>query len=253
MKAILVGYGEVGSGVYEVLSKVHDVAIEDPPKNIHSQQTKCDVLLIAIPYNKYFIPAVIGHKKRFNPKVTVIFSTVPIGTSRIMAAVHSPIEGRHDNMAESFRSFPRWIGGFSDYMDQLCSEFFTDAELDVVHVQRSEITEFLKLQSLASYGIEIQWARDCKKMADQIGFDYDILKTYNRHYNHLVRFNKQEEYCRPIISHTDGKIGGHCVLPGMALLQDKMNNPFVDRILKENGIDCSSRIVMEDRRRKQWT
>lgn len=253
MNAVLVGYGEVGVGVCQVLQEHHNLDIEDPPKNIHSQQTKCDVLLIAIPYNKYFIPAVARYKKRFNPKATVIFSTVPIGTSRKLGAVHSPIEGRHDNMAESFRRFPRWIGGVPEDMEEDILRFFEVAGLRVWVTRMSETTEFMKLQSLAHYGIEVQWERDCKEMADQIGFDYNILKIYNQDYNNLVEANGQSKYRRPIMNHTEGKIGGHCVLPGMALLQDKMNNPFVDRILKENGIDCSSRIVMADRRRKQWT
>lgn len=255
MKTILVGYGEVGSGVYEVLSKVHDVAIEDPFKSHNViADAGCDFLLIAIPYYEKFIDIVKRYQERFLPeKATIIFSTVPIGTSRKLGAVHSPIEGRHDNMAESFRRFPRWIGGVPEDMEEDILRFFEVAGLRVWVTRMSETTEFMKLQSLAHYGIEVQWERDCKEMADQIGFDYNILKIYNQDYNNLVEANGQSKYRRPIMNHTEGEIGGHCVLPGMQLLQASMDNPFVDRVLKENGVDLSSRSVMVERRRKEWT
>ena len=236
MKTILVGYGEVGSGVYEVLSKVHDVAIEDPFKGHNAPaDTGCDFLLIAIPYYEKFIDIVKRYQERFLPeKATIIFSTVPIGTSRKLGAVHSPIEGRHDNMAESFRTFQRWIGGVSEETDLAVLHFFEAVGLNVCVTRMSETTEFMKLQSLAHYGIEVQWERDCKEMADQIGFDYNILKNYNQDYNYLVRMNGQPEYQRPLMNHTEGKIGGHCLLLGMKLLQASMGNPFVGRVLDLN-------------------
>jgi len=104
--------------------------------------------------------------------------------------------------------------------------------LEVRMTDKPEATEFMKLQSLAIYGINIQWANDCQKMADQLGFDYADLKQYNDDYNSLViSVHKNKNYIRYNLDSHTGKIGGHCITMGMKLLQESMDNPFIKRVL----------------------
>ena len=233
MKAILIGYGEVGKGLYEVLSKHHEVFIHDPAleRLAYDDAIGSDFLLISIPYNDKFLEIVLGYQVYYKTNVTVIFSTVPVGTCEKLRAIHSPIEGRHDNMTTCIKEHIRWIGGNIAEDMELAKEFFEQAVLAVMQAPDSRITEFLKLQSLAIYGINIKWAEDCKRVTDNLGFDYNLLKKYNQDYNNLVEANGHPEHRRYILDPPVGRIGGHCVLAGMNLLQNTMDNPFIQRVL----------------------
>lgn len=234
MKAILVGYGEVGKGLYEVLSKHHEICIHDPYQGFFAgSYLSASILLVAIPYTKTFEDAVKQYQKIYGTGTTIIFSSVPIGTCSRLGAIHSPIEGRHNNMAESIRKHIRWIGGAS----LIVENFFRVAGLITYSVPYPEITEFLKMQSTTIYGINIEWARYCKQAADKIGFDYSLLKKYNQDYNNLVT----EVHCNPDLVRynldtPEGKIGGHCVLPNAKLLQKEkgFGHPFIQTVLDLN-------------------
>lgn len=232
MKAILIGYGEVGRGVFGALSEHHLIHIEDPKYGLTADaDTYYDVLLIAIPYSEEFVNIVQACERKFIPDVTIVFSSVPIGTCRRVGAVHSPIEGHHDNMVESIRSHKRWVGGWST----VAKIFFELAGLEVRMVDKPEATEFMKLQSTTVYGINIEWARYCKKMADQLGFDYEDLKLYNIDYNKLVvAIHKNPNYLRYNLDAPEGKIGGHCVLPNAKILRNSYNHPFIQTLLDFN-------------------
>lgn len=233
MKAILVGYGEVGRGVFGALAQHHLVHVEDPKYGLQADsEMYYDVLLIAIPYSDEFIDIVQKFEQRFIPDVTIIFSSVPIGTCRKLGAIHSPIEGHHDNMVESIRSHKRWVGGWSN----VAKIFFESAGLAVRMVTNPEATEFMKLQSTTIYGINIEWSRYCKSMADKLGFDFEDLKLYNIDYNQLViDIHKKPNYIRYNLEPPEGKIGGHCVLPNAKLLRMAGNShPFIQTLLDFN-------------------
>lgn len=246
MKAVLIGYGEVGKGLYEVLNPYHEIIINDPKMGhyvydgINSIPFWADLLLVAFPYDDNFIEQVKIYQEKFHPKATIIFSSVPIGTCRKLGAIHSPIEGRHDNMAESIRKFPRWIGGYGNINSLVIEKFFLKAGLSIKYVENQEITEFLKLQSTTIYGINIEWARYCKSASDKLGFDYLLLKTYNADYNKLVEENGQPQFHRYNLDPPDGKIGGHCVLPNAKLLHENIDfdHPFINSMLKINVNDA---------------
>jgi hypothetical protein len=235
MKAILVGYGEVGQGIFEVLKVAHNIDIVDPQKGYTLTDISCDLLLIAIPYNDEFNETVKLYQKRFPNKATIIFSSVPVGTCRRLNAIHSPIEGHHSNMAASIREFPRWVGGVTD-KDGFVGKFFQETGLIVKSIPIPEITEFMKLQSTTIYGINIEWAGFCSEVADIIGFDYDLLKQYNDDYNHLVQtVHKDKNLVRyNLMPPVQRPIGGHCILPNAKLLKKEFSHPFIATLLNMN-------------------
>lgn len=235
MKAVLIGYGEVGKGLYEIFSRDHEITIHDPMMMLKAPDAagQYDLMLVSIPYSEKFIKIVKDYQFEFSPKVTIVFSTVPVGTCRKLGAIHSPIEGQHGNMADSIRLHNRWMGGREN--DGIALAFFLEAGLRVACAPKSEITEFLKLQSLAIYGINIEWARYCKDVADTLGFPYGSVKRYNQDYNDLVEYNCQPQNVRYNLDPPKGKIGGHCVIQNMELLQDTdFGHPFVKYVLDMN-------------------
>ncbi|HMK21091.1 MAG TPA: hypothetical protein VK466_02085, partial [Terriglobales bacterium] len=99
-KVVVVGLGEVGKPLFELLCRYYDTVGVDisPVKHLHS----ADVLHICFPFE---IPDFIGEAARYialyRPALTVVNSTVGIGTTRAIAqrtgtpVVNSPIRGKH--------------------------------------------------------------------------------------------------------------------------------------------------------------
>lgn len=218
MRNILVGFGEVGQGVYEVLSETHKIDVHDPKQNFNVDEfatPTTNILMIAIPYGELFEEVVLQYQRMYYAKHTVIFSSVPVGTCTKLNAIHSPIEGRHSNMAEYIKNHVRWIGGYNTEIIR----FFHDAGLKLQVVHRPEITEFLKLRSTTYYGLCIEFARYTKAVCDEIGMDYNFVKKYDRDYNDLNDVMGVPDLQRYILDPPEGKIGGHCVLPNIELLK----------------------------------
>lgn len=236
MNAILVGYGEVGKGLYEVLRKHHRVEIYDPGQGFvfnpiqEGKEFICDVLLVTIPYSEFFENVIKAYKDVFKPKNVIVFSTVPIGTCKKIGAVHSPIEGRHDKMAGYIWNHMRFIGGeFSYEIDN----FFHEANLPTRWLSIPDFTEFLKLRSLAIYGVEIEMARYSGKIATKLGMSYDNVKRYDDEYNYLNSAMGVPIH-RPILDPPNGKIGGHCVLQNMKILNQQYPHPMIQTVLDFN-------------------
>jgi hypothetical protein len=229
MNALCVGYGEVGRAVTQVFSRFHsveayDITDAEKPKGVY------DILLVCIPWTDDFVRIVNRYRKEYEVQATVIFSTVPIGiTARIKNAVHSPIEGKHPNLAESILLMPRWMGGQSN----LARQFFEKAGLTVRQVDKPEYTEFLKLQSTSNYGLNIEYARYVKWVCDNIGMDYDLVKRFNRDYNELYLDLNLDRFQRYILDPPVGNIGGHCVRGNARILDSQYPNIFLKEIYRD--------------------
>jgi hypothetical protein len=218
MRHILIGYGEVGKAVYEVLKDTYEIEIHDQKMNFFVDEfttDTTDVLMIAIPYTDLFEERVSQYQRIFHAKHTLIFSSVPVGTSTKLGATHSPIEGDHSDMASYINKHKRWVGG----TDARIIEFLYDAGFDLVMVARPETTEFLKLRSTTYYGLCIEFARYSKAVCDEIGMEYDIVKEYDQDYNALNNDMGLADLNRYVLDPPEGPIGGHCVLPNIKLLQ----------------------------------
>lgn len=222
MKSIVVGLGETGGPLRRVLN----CDGYDPDKGILNSLDTYDILNICIPYSDRFDGIVKTYQYRFQPIVTVIHSTVPIGTtSKIPDAVHSPILGKHGNMEESIRSFDKWVGGA---MARMVSDYFESQGLYCVTVETSEETEALKLMCLAKYGISIAFAQYQQEVCDKLGFSYEDVVKWDINYNKNVAGYLN----RPIMFSPGAKIGGHCVVQNMPHLDKDFPSPLIKEVLK---------------------
>ena len=234
--AILVGYGEIGKAVKEVFKSTIDIHVYDYP--IYEQVEyldSYDLMFVAFPYDDDFIDQVKGYQERFNPKGTIIFSTVQIGTTdQIEHAVHSPIEGKHPNLAESIRLAPRWVGGESGHWNAFIADFFINCGLDVHFVLNAKTTEFLKLSSTSLYGVNIEFARYRKVVCDELGIDYRLVKEFDQDYNELYKMLGLEQYQRYILDPPEGPIGGHCVTENSVILNKFFPSKMLRMIFNKN-------------------
>jgi len=229
MKAILCGYGEIGKAVFKVFSKYHKIQIHDPYQSLEvSKGTKADILLVAIPYSSAFVNIVSKYQKYFKIKTTIVFSTTAIGTCRQLNAVHSPVEGKHPNLAKSIKIHKRWIGGTNiNALDFFSKAGFKSKNTEIL--RKSEWTEFLKLRSTSLYGVNIEFARYSKEVADNLKMPFENIQQFDKDYNKLYQELKMPQYSRYILTPPKGKIGGHCVTSNSKIL----NKQYPNNLLKE--------------------
>ena len=233
MKCILVGTGEVGQAVHEVFSPHHLIDTYDI-KDERKPAGPYEVLLVAIPWSEAFVEVVNAYRTDWKVRCTIIFSTVAIGTTRrIPGAVHSPVEGKHPQLAQSILLMPRWLGGKSD----IATRFMRAAKIEPIVRHRPETTELLKLQSTSNYGVQIEFARYVAAECAIYGVDYADAKEFNKGYNRLYQNLGFPQYCRSILDPPKGNIGGHCIRENAKLLHKERPHPFLDEILREHEED----------------
>lgn len=245
MKTIVVGLGEVGEGMREVLSKVYSVSICDPSKeHIPALEERYDVMIVALPWSDQFIGFTKLYQKIWNPRYTVVVSTVPVGTCRKVNAWHSPVEGIHPRLAESLLTHVRWLGGVPD---PVLISYFEQVGMKVKSVEKPEETEFLKLRSTTLYGINIEYARYSGQVCEQMGFDYENVNEWDAHYNELYDTLGLSQMKRYLLKPPSGKIGGHCIYPNAQILQGQFPDEMIDVILRRNGAEAWGSHEIDDR------
>jgi hypothetical protein len=229
VKALLIGYGQIGRSVYEVFSESHaidiyDIVFKEKPEG------EFDILLVAIPYGDKFVETVNQYRSDYAVKATIVFSTVAIGTTRqILGAVHSPVEGKHPKLADSMRIMPRWVGGLS----RPAERFFKEAGFMLKWCPKPEITEFLKLQSTSKYGVAIEFTRYIKAACDSLGMDFEYIREFDRDYNDLYRELGLPQYSRYILHPPEGNIKGHCVRENSIILDAQYPSDFLKEIYRD--------------------
>ena len=223
MKALLIGYGEIGKAVHKVFSGQHDIEVYDSAFNVDTPTGEYDVLLVAIPYTPSFVEIVQGYKA----KHIIVFSTVPIGTCSQIGACHCPVEGKHPYLAESMRkTTTKWLGGHDD----ICTEFVQSAGFYVQHLDKPEYTEFLKLRSTTLYGLNIEFARYSKSVCDDLGLDYEHVKSWDTWVDNLYHDLGMPWFRRYLLDPPKGTKGGHCVTPNALLLNEQYPDELVARV-----------------------
>lgn len=219
MRSMVIGHGEVGSALYNILSKELGFLIGvldiDGRSELHVAQA--DVLHICIPYSETFIEDVKAYQEQYKPKHTIIHSTVPVGTSTKLGAVNSPVRGIHPNLEEGIRTFVKFIGG---PQAGEVADYFRKAGLKVQICEKSETTELMKLLDTEYYRACIEFTQRAKEMCDK--FDVPFSEAYtlaNMSYNEGYMKLDHPEYVRPVLQAIPGKIGGHCVGNNAVLLK----------------------------------
>jgi hypothetical protein len=213
MKSIIIGKGEVGRALHNILGG----EIMDKMLGGYSNSFEYDVIHICFPYSDKFIDEVDRYQKLFNPKYTIIHSTVPVGTSRACGAIHSPIRGIHPELEEGIRTFVKFLGG--DQSSEV-ADIFRKKGIKVMLFDDQETTEALKLFDTEYYRACIEFAHRVKDYCDKNKLNYAEVYTlpnitYNEGYDKLGH----KEFIRPVLEPIIKKIGGHCILENSKLIE----------------------------------
>ncbi len=221
---VIVGYGEIGRAVHAVVGDADIVDLDTPV-----YEADYDIMHVCFPFGSKFMTELLDYIEQLNPGHVIIYSTLPIGTTKLFAgAVHSPVEGKHPDLELSVRSMERWIGHNDDEEGQFFANYFRDLGLKVKLVENTDFTEALKLLSTTEYGINIEFARYKKHVADALGMDYKLTKEFNQEYNRLYKLlGMDKRFQKFVLDAPEGPKGGHCVTPNARILAKRFPNEMV--------------------------
>jgi len=214
--SLIVGNGEIGSALKEVLEKKYTVVIKDKEPLELDESIQVGVMHIAIPYTRNFEKIVHNYQIQYKPKYTVIHSTVPMGTCKRLGAYDSPVRGVHPHLAKSLKTFVKYLAPQSQYL----KKYFETAGIKIKLVKDSKTTEALKLWCTTLYGINIIVEKEMYAFCKKYGVDFNIVytdtnTTYNQGYKELG-FPQYQKY---ILKHMNGGCGGHCVINNCNILK----------------------------------
>lgn len=233
MRQVIIGYGEIGQAVGNIIGD-HWVVDSDFANDIDGDGT-VEIMHVCFPYDDSFEDAVHAYIEEYKPQHIVVWSTVPIGTTERFGifASHSPVEGKHPDLELSIRTMERWVGTFIQGEAQYLTNFFQGLGLRVKIVGSPRYTEALKLLSTTEYGVNIEFARYKAKVAEEIGMDYELTKEWNRSYNRLYKeLGMEKRFQKFVLDEPLGKIGGHCVGPNARILNEDYPGPLVTIVEK---------------------
>ena len=229
-KTLVVGVGEVGGALAEVLERTqpdllrHDLAPREFSDAI-------GVMHICIPYQsgQQFETAALEYIKRFQPRLTVINSTVIPGTTRRIAnrsgarLAYSPVRGKHARMAEDLLRYCKFVAADDDAIAAEAEDHFRTARMKTRRVARPETLEVAKLAETTYFGIQIAFAQELNRFAQQVEADYA----------EAIDFFEEVDFL-PRTRYYPGFIGGHCVIPNIHLLRQVVNSPLLEAVLDSN-------------------
>lgn len=228
MKHLVLGLGQVGSALQKVLQC-------DGQDALQTASGEYDVLNVCFPFQvKDFCKCVMRYREQFNSQYVVVHSTVPVGTCYSIRAFHSPVRGVHPNLEQSLRTFEKYLAYDGIPPLDLC-ESYRKCGIPIKLVQGTRNSEAAKLWDTTQYGAMILLEKEIHKWCEANKVDFDVVYSqFNRSYNEGYQSMGMPHYCRPVLRHVDGKIGGHCVVPNAHFLLSET----AQRILQnevENG------------------
>jgi UDP-N-acetyl-D-mannosaminuronate dehydrogenase len=243
---LVLGLGEVGRPMFELLKEsekftVYGFDIDEEKMRAVGQSkrslpSRVDIMHVCIPCKSQenFANAVTKSAKQFRPKLVIINSTIPLGTTILVhkrcncLTTHSPIRGVHksvEHMKWESKRWTKYIGGVDAESAETARKHFEKLGLKTKILKSSTETELAKLFETTYRAWMIACFQEMHRIRRhfETGFDeiVDFLKDTHR-----------ERLDRPVMF--PGVIGGHCLIPNTALLLKSYDSEFLRLILRSN-------------------
>jgi len=228
--SVVLGLGEVGRPLLEVLKRAHRVeGVDLPARDISGP---VEFLHVCYPAEiKEFAVITAGYVKRYRPEVVIIHSTVPVGTTRAVGelvpvpVVHSPVRGKHARMMEELTHYVKFIGADRPVVGRRVAAHLEAAGMKTKVLASPEATELAKLTETTYLGLLIAFAQDVDRMGRAVGVSYSDVASFYDEIGYLPR-----------VGFFPGIIGGHCVIPNVALLKRRFQSELLDAIEWSNEL-----------------
>ena len=234
---IVLGMGEVGQPLFRILSKTFDcVAVDIESVEIAEP---CDVLHVCYPFQAPdFVGITARYLEKYDPLLTMIHSTVAPGTTRRIhkaaperALVYSPVRGKHARMEAEMLRYKKFVGGFDSKTVEEAHRHLRAAGFQTDTFRTPDIAELSKLLETTYFGVLIGWAQEVERLAAQHDGSFD----------EVVSFIKEVDF---LPSHVfPGVIGGHCVMPNIAILRQHFQSDFLEAVVNSNEAKAKATVT----------
>jgi UDP-N-acetyl-D-mannosaminuronate dehydrogenase len=233
-KVVVVGLGEIGKPLLQLLSERYDVIGVDvePVKAVDG----VDVMHVCYPFQiRDFTGETARYIAHFRPTLTIIESTVAIGTTRAIAdgtgtaVVNSPVRGKHARMLEELRMYTKFVGALNRDDAHKARDHFGSVGLKTKILGSPEATELAKLTETTYFGVLIAWAQEIERYCDKCGQDYAEITSFYEEIKYL-----------PAVKFVPGIIGGHCVMPNIKILSELGGSVLLDAIKASNTMKINN-------------
>jgi hypothetical protein len=241
MRTLIIGGGEIGQAMKEVLEPYYEVFMRDvmAPPVWDGKYPYPEIMHICFPYSPGFVGDVRDYQREYQPRLTVIHSTVPVGTTAKCwvdnskpGSVHSPIRGMHPNLVGGIKTFVKFVGGPSPAVDEV-AEYFRRAGVRVFVCRSSSTTELAKIADTSFYSVCIEFIKELDRICGKHGVPFsEAFTLFQQTYNEGWTLLGRSEYCRPVLVPIQQKQGGHCTLPNLEFYGD---SHFADLVKLLNG------------------
>jgi len=219
---VVCGLGEIGAPLLEILRESRDVVgVDIAPQEVDSSKV-VDVLHICYPGGMFdFISTTWDYIDKYKPELTIVHSTVPLGTVRALSVgrdgngisiAHSPMRGKHANMLADLKRYTKFVGGPTMLDATLAAAYLVRVGFQVKVLQSCETTELAKMCETTAFGVLIAWAQEMERFCKTAGVEYEEVRALTEDVDFLPH------------GYFPGTIGGHCVMPNIALLRETFGN-----------------------------
>lgn len=239
---LVVGLGEVGKPLLAILSQHYyaiGIDLVPPSEDVGA----VDVMHICFPFEIHdFVGEAARYIDRYKPALTIINSTVAVGTTRQIAdrtgaaVVHSPVRGKHARMQEEMHYYTKFVGACDPVAGHQAAEHLQGAGFKAKTLSSPEASELGKLSETTYFGVMIAWAQELERLCDATGTDYnEVISLYDE-----IKFF-------PPVKYFPGVIGGHCVMPNIEILGR------IHQCVLLNAVKASNNQKLEREAHKQLT
>jgi hypothetical protein len=215
MRHLIIGYGQVGQAIRQNLNG--EVETLDLSESMNPGR-EFDIIHICFPWSADFVSDVNSYLKQYSCKAMIVHSTVKFGTTEKIDfenKAYSPVRGRHLNgFVSDMRKYVKYIWCANDEVADIIRYAFV-VNYELVTDLRS--LECAKLMSTTYMTVCVLFEKWLYKFCEKNDLDYDFMyREWNTSYNAGIK----ENWKRPVYTHQDGAIGGHCLLPNLDLIDD---------------------------------
>lgn len=239
----LLGAGEIGSAIKQIARDAGFQVLVRELKYDRLDGESVEALHVCIPYqDRRFIKYVQVAAQVCPPKVVIIHSTVPPGTTREvfenveLPTAHSPVNGDHPNLYSAIKKdFVKYVGGVDKDSSRVAEGHLRELKIKKVKVVDSCLeTELGKLVNILGYAWAIVFCKWVARLCEDFGADFrTVYEQFTKSYNQGYEKNRPNVR-QPILKPVPGPIGGHCVIPDTELLDKVYKNELTKFILEQN-------------------
>jgi UDP-N-acetyl-D-mannosaminuronate dehydrogenase len=244
---LVIGLGEIGYALFALLNEkkksfaVYGLDLDETKmRQLNQSRSKfpsqIDTMHVCLPCSNQqnFADVVVGYVGEFKPKLVIIDSTVPPGTTMKVAqrckclVAHSPARGVHksaEHMKWEMRRWTKYVGGASPAAAQAARGHFEKLNLKVKVLKSCTETELAKLFETTYRAWMIACFQEMHRISSAFGADFNETVDFLED-THRLRFD------RPVMF--PGVIGGHCLIPNTELLLAAYDSEFLRLILDSN-------------------